>query len=122
MRYVCVEDDKVVSVLSYLPSVPDSVNIIEITDEEYQKLEDQTGYFDISSSSVISYPTEHFELQNIERMNAVEREFLNSTDWMILRHLRQKSLGIETTLSENQFLELEQQRHLSANRIVKINT
>lgn len=122
MKYVCVEDDKVVSVLSYLPSVPDSVYVTEITDEDYLILEDRRGYFDISSASVVSYPPEHFQQHNTEKNNAEEREFLNSTDWMVLRHLRQKTLGLETTLSEHQFVELEQQRHESANRIVKINT
>jgi hypothetical protein len=45
-----------------------------------------------------------------ELLNAVEREFLRSTDWQILRHIRQKSLNQTTSLTEDQYLTLEQQR------------
>jgi glutathione peroxidase-family protein len=121
MRYICVEDNKVISVLEYSPSVPESVAVIEITEQDYENLEKGLAYFDIQSSSIISYPQEHFNNQQIEKNNAAEREFLNSTDWMVLRHLRQKFLGLNTTLSEQQYQELEQRRHESANRIVKIN-
>jgi len=53
-----------------------------------------------------------------EKLNAVEREFLNSTDWKILRHLRQQALDLTTSLTEEQYLELEQQRQAAAARIV----
>ena len=53
-----------------------------------------------------------------EKKNAVEREFLNSTDWKILRHMRQQALNVPTTLTDAQYLELEQQRQAAAARIV----
>ena len=40
--------------------------------------------------------------------------FLNETDWKVMRHIRQKALGIETTLSEEEYLELETERHNKA--------
>ena len=35
--------------------------------------------------------------ENTIEENGQEREFLNSTDWKVLRHIRQKHLGIATT-------------------------
>jgi predicted nucleotidyltransferase len=50
--------------------------------------------------------------------NAQEREFLNNTDWKILRHLRQKALNIATSLSDTEYIQLEQQREAAAARVV----
>jgi hypothetical protein len=117
MHYVCIENDIVVSILNYQPSVPNTVLVIEITDDEYNKIQNQTHYFDIQSRSVIAIPAEETQKRQNEKDNIEPREFLNSTDWMILRHMRQKILGIPTTLLEQEFLELEQQRNDAAARI-----
>lgn len=122
MRYVCVEENKVISILAYEPEVPASVSVIAISDEQYKSLEDDVAYFDVVTLTVVSRSQQHLQNKEIERNNAVEREFLNSTDWMVLRQLRQKALGLNTSLTEQEFIELEQQRHDSANRIVTVNT
>jgi hypothetical protein len=49
--------------------------------------------------------------------NGQEREFLNSTDWKVLRHIRQKALNITTSLSDVEYTQLEQQREAAAVRI-----
>ena len=36
--------------------------------------------------------------------------FLNSTDWQVIRHKEQQDLGIKTSLSEDEYLELITQR------------
>lgn len=54
-----------------------------------------------------------------EQVNKEALEYLNSTDWKVLRHIRQKALGEETSLTEAQYLELEQSRSDAAKRIVK---
>ena len=53
-----------------------------------------------------------------DRLNGIEREFLNSTDWKIMRHIRQKALNVATSLTDVEYLELEQQRQAAAARIV----
>jgi hypothetical protein len=63
-------------------------------------------------------PSSELEQKERDVLNAVEREFLNSTDWKVMRHLRQKALGEPTSLTEEQYLELEQQRSDAASRIV----
>ena len=117
MYYVCIENNLIVSILNYEPTVPSSVSIIEITDEEHEKISKQTHYFSIENNQVEPYPTSVFEQKENDLKNAEHREFLSNTDWKILRHIREKALGITTSLSEPEYLELEQQREAAANSI-----
>jgi hypothetical protein len=54
-----------------------------------------------------------------EQINAEAQAFLDSTDFKVLRHIRQKALGQELSLSEEEYLVLEQQRSDAAASIVK---
>lgn len=120
MYYVCIENDKIVSILNYLPSVPSSVRIVEITNEEGLGISRQTHFFDLESESVKQVNQSELDLKEIEKQNSVEREYLSSTDWMVLRHLRQKFLGLSTSLSEEEYRNLELNRQNAADRVVKI--
>lgn len=37
--------------------------------------------------------------------------FLNTTDYKVLRHIRQKALNLPLSMTEAEYLNLEQQRH-----------
>ena len=52
------------------------------------------------------------------QINKEAQAFLNSTDYKVLRHMRQQALGVATTLTAQEYLELEQQRHMAASSIV----
>ena len=54
-----------------------------------------------------------------ERINAESLEFLTVTDFKVLRHIRQKALNQKLSLSEEEYLALEQQRSEAAARIIK---
>ena len=54
-----------------------------------------------------------------EAINAESLAYLASTDWMVLRHIRQKALGVPTSLSEESYLDLEQERSAKAALIVR---
>jgi len=114
MQYICIEEDKIVSILNYEPNVPSSVEVVEINDEDYLKIQNQTHYFDIVTKSTVPVPNEELEKRQQTKENIESREFLNTTDWMVLRHLRQRTLGVATSLTEEQFLDLEQRRHAAA--------
>jgi hypothetical protein len=117
MYYVCIENNKITSILNYQPSVPSSVEVIEIADAQHEQLIADTHKFDIATKQVVINPSYSAEANAQELLNAVEREFLRSTDWQILRHIRQKSLNQTTSLTEEQYLTLEQQRADAAGRI-----
>lgn len=118
MHYVCIENDLVVSILNYAPNVPNSVSVVEISNEQADQLVAQTHYFDVPTRTVKPVDASVTEQKARDAANAIEREFLNSTDWKVMRHIRQKALNIPTSLSDAQYIELEQQRQAAAARIV----
>lgn len=118
MYYVCIEDNKVVGIQEYEPAVPETVTVVTITDQQQKQIMDQTHRFDVPTKTVVPVDAAILAQKEQEKLNGVEREFLNSTDWKVMRHIRQKALGISTSLTEEQYIELEQQRQAAAARIV----
>ena len=115
---MCIENNNVISVLNYRPNVPSSVTVVEITDEQHGQLEATTHKFDLETKTIIANPDYSQSAKEQQQKNAVERAFLNSTDWKILRHIRQKALNITTSLTDAEYIQLEQQREAAAARIV----
>jgi heme A synthase len=118
MHYVCIENNQVTGIQSYEPAVPNTVSVVTITNEQHQQIMNQTHRFDVASRTVVAVDSAVLAEKEQYRLNGIEREFLNSTDWKILRHLRQKALNVPTTLTDAQYIELEQQRQAAAVRIV----
>jgi hypothetical protein len=118
MHYVCIENNQVTGIQGYEPAVPNTVSVVTITDEQHQQIMNQTHRFDVPSRTVISVDSAILVEKEQYRLNGIEKEFLNSTDWKILRHLRQKALNVPTSLTDAQYIELEQQRQAAAARIV----
>jgi hypothetical protein len=53
-----------------------------------------------------------------QAINTLALLFLSNSDYKVLRHLRQKALNLPTTLSDADFLLLEQERQNKANSII----
>jgi hypothetical protein len=121
MNYICIEDNQIIGVFNYQPAVPESVTVVEITDEEAKQLGENTHFLDIDNK-VKPRPQEELDSESaakqLELDNAEKREFLSSTDWKVMRHIRQLALGIPTTLTEEEYVALEQQRQETANSII----
>ena len=118
MHYVCIENNTVISILNYNPTVPNTVTVVSINDNDYKLIEQQTHYFNVSSRTVVPVAAEILAQKTNQQRNAEDMEFLRSTDWQVLRHIRQQALGIPTSLTTQAYLELEQQRQAAASRIV----
>lgn len=118
MHYVCIENDKVISILNYAPSVPMTVQLVEINNADYNLIMEQTHYFDVPSKTVKAADASIVAQKAAQQQNAEDLEFLRSTDWKILRHIRQQALSVPTSLSAEEYLALEQQRNAAASRIV----
>lgn len=54
-----------------------------------------------------------------DKINAEALAYLASTDFMVLRHIRQKALGHNLSLSEEEYLALELERANAASRVVR---
>lgn len=125
MYYVCIENEAISSVMPYEPNVPDTFTVVAITDDEYRgAFKEKTHYFDMVTMSVLAFAQSHLDTEEAkktqERSNAENRFILESTDWQVLRHFRQKALGQTTTLSDEEYLALEQTRADAAAAIVQI--
>lgn len=114
MFYVCVENKQVISICDYEPSVPKTVSIFPISPEDHSKILKRSHFFDTKSNKVIQIDTPSPVDQSLANL-----EFLTSTDWKVLRHIRQQALGIPTSLSEEEYLELEKQRQIASEKIGK---
>ena len=121
MNYVCIEDSKIIGIFNYRPGVPDSVTVVEITDEEAKQINEKTHFLDLDNV-VKPRPQEDLDeesaVKQLELDNAEKRAFLSSTDWKVMRHIRQLALGIPTTLTEDEYVALEQERQETANSII----
>ncbi len=118
MHYVCIEDNVIVSILGYAPNVPDTVSVVEISDADAELITAQTSYFDLVTKTVKAVDASVTAQKTQDLANAEQLEFLRSTDWQILRHLRQQTLGQTTTLTDAEFLTLEQQRADAAASVI----
>lgn len=123
MYYVIIENNGIMGIFNYEPNAPVGSEVIEIADDDHRKIADlRTHYFDIDTKTVKAYDQTYLDQQarnkEIEISNAENREFLNSTDWKVLRHIRQKALGVATSMTEAEYLALEQQRSDAASRII----
>ena len=117
MHYVCLENNQVISIVNYEPSVPNTVTVVSITDSEFKSIEDKTHQFDIEASRVVPLSAAELLNQQTYNSNGEKLEFLRSTDWKILRHLREKALNVETSMTEEEYLTLENERQLTAKSI-----
>jgi hypothetical protein len=120
MYYLCIENDQITSVSTVKPNTPESILVVEVTEEEYELVcSKQTHKYDkILKKIVIKSDAELQPLIQTDT-NRKARAFLKSTDWKVLRHIREKSLGQPTTLSDAEYLALEQERQQAADSIVR---
>jgi hypothetical protein len=55
----------------------------------------------------------------LEKLSTEALRYLESTDWKVLRHIRQKALGITTSMSDEEYLEFELSRVEAANKVIR---
>ncbi len=118
MYYVCIENNQITGIQNYEPAVPNTVSVITISDTQHAQIMAQTHVFDVASRTIVAVDQTIISQREQDKLNGIEREFLNSTDWKVMRHIRQKALGIATSLTDAEYTELEQQRQTAAARIV----
>ena len=118
MHYVCIEENIIISIMGYEPNVPDSVSVVEISDTDAELIKDQSHYFDLVTKTIKSVDASVTAQKAQDLANAQPLELLRSTDWKVLRHLRQKALGQPTSLTDSEYIALEQQRAAAAASVI----
>ena len=116
-------ENKKTSIINYEPNVPSSVKVFGITETEKKQIDNGTCFFNVSTYAIEMKSTEELQSEVLAKKtqadNAQHIEFLNSTDWKVLRHMREIALNQPTTLSRQEYIELEQERDSAANSIKK---
>jgi hypothetical protein len=116
-------EHKKTSIINYEPNVPASIKVYKITEKEKQNVDAGTHFFNVSNNAVEMKPSEELQAEALakhtQQENSKHREFLNRTDWKVLRHMREIALNQPTTLSQQEYIELERERDKSANSIKK---
>lgn len=113
MYYVCIENNQVTGILSYVPSVPSSITVLEIGDDEYKQIVSGKKKFDENVQAFVEVEPEKTDWQ----IEHEKKQFLANSDWIVLRHMREKTLGLNTSISEEEFLALESKRQEVAKSI-----
>lgn len=116
-KFICIENNKVTSILDYLPNAPDTVQVFEISDEDSEKIKTDYYYFDIKSKKVLAINDDKLKQIAKRGENFKNQNYLSSTDWKIMRHIREQALGLETSLTNKEYLELENKRQEAAKSI-----
>lgn len=112
--YICVEDNKIISIAAEEPNVPSTVKVFNIIGDDAVNIVAGTHEFDIESETVIEKVIVVDQNEIIARENL---KFLADSDWIVLRHIREKFLGIETSISDEQYARLEIKRQEMAKQI-----
>jgi hypothetical protein len=113
--FVCIENNKVVGVLDYKPTVRKSISLVPIDLDEYKKLHAMSHIYDVETKNIVPFVQEPLEV--IGNRDTTDKQFLQETDWKVLRHVREKALNVATSITEEDYLKLEHERHERAKRI-----
>jgi diaminopimelate decarboxylase len=116
-HYVCIENNLIISTLNYEPNVPATVEVHEISDEQHKLITDGSHHFNVTTKKVELIVGEVADARAAEKEKIATLAFLANTDWKILRHIREKALGITTSMSEEDYIQLELQRNSRAKSI-----
>jgi len=119
MHYVCIENNQINSILNYEPNVPNTVRVVVITTEDYDKIKTGNYYFNVATDAVEPNTASMVEARQAEVNLLASKKYLADTDWMVLRHMREKTLGMPTTLSDSELIELETKRAAAAALITR---
>lgn len=114
MHYICIENHQIVSVLNYEPNVPQTVQVIPISDDQAKLLQVGTHYYDVTDHMIKVVSDSITQVQAQMAQNTTAKSFLQRTDYQVLRHIRQLHLGIPTSLTSDEYTQLELDRQQAA--------
>lgn len=110
-----------INILSYAPNVPAGIAVYQITENEKYAIDTGTHYFDVKTASTQLRPAGELlaeqQARATQQANATYKNFLNSTDWKVFRHMRELALGKTTSLTAQEYIDLENERARAASKI-----
>jgi hypothetical protein len=114
MLFIIIENNKIVSKLDYKPNVPENTNIIEYTENIPKEFIELIDGKICDSRNYIFYQGKYIpvtgEIKEQIRINKEAKDFLTNTDWKVLRHLEQQEKNISTSLTQEDYQALLNER------------
>lgn len=114
-----IELDKNNNIIGYVGGKSD-IDGTEIEEYKFDRLQDEKGNWkysyinnEIVENDNSNKPNKKEILQQVMQL----KNQLNETDIKVLQHIREKTLNIDLTLSEDDYLALEKERQLQVEKI-----
>ena len=124
MNYLLVENDVLVGVCDYEPNVgDDDIQVItysgNIPKERILyidgKIVDSENYVFINNK----YVKKTKAITDLINTNSDSKRYLNDTDWLVIRHRDQLDLKQQTSLTNEQYLDLLAKRQAAREKVVE---
>ena len=121
--YLLIKNETLLSVCNYEPNIDsDDIRIVKYSGKIPfdriiyidGKIRDKDNYIDINGKYILKTKTLETQLNN----NQTSRQYLKNSDWLVIRHRDQLALGIKTTLSDEEYLNILKKRQLERERVV----
>ena len=123
MNYILIENDELVSVCDYIPNIGnDNITVIPYSCNIPQErilyinghIEDSKNYLYVNGK----YIRKTNNIENTVNTNSEARKYLNNTDWLVIRHRDQLELNQETSLTQEEYIDLLEKRQQARERVI----
>ncbi|MEE3350451.1 MAG: hypothetical protein VZR09_10485 [Candidatus Gastranaerophilaceae bacterium] len=124
MNYLLIENGQLVGVCDYEPNIgEDDIQVIPYSGNIPRerilyingKIEDSENYVFLNSK----YVRKTKAITSLINTNEEAKNYLNKTDWLVIRHRDQLALGQTTSLTNEQYLDLLTKRQAARERVVE---
>ncbi len=124
MIYLLIENNNLVGVCDYEPNIgDDNIQIIEysgnIPKENIIYIDGKICNIDDYVFINEKYVKKTKAVSNLINTNNESRNYLADTDWLVIRHRDQLDLKQETSLTEEQYIDLLNKRQAARERVVE---
>ena len=124
MNYLLIEEGNLVGICDYEPNIGnDNIQVIKysgnIPRERIlylnEKIVDSKDYVYINNKYIKNTKA----VADLLEKNKTERNYLTETDWLVIRHRDQLDLRQETSLTNEQYLDLLAKRQVARESVVE---
>ena len=124
MNYLLIENEQLVGVCDYEPNIgDDDIQVItysgNIPKERIlyidEKIVDSENYVFINGN----YIKKTKAVVNLLQTNEQAQNYLTDTDWLVIRHRDQLDLKQQTSLTQEQYLDLLTKRQAAREKVVE---
>lgn len=123
MNYLLIENETLVGVCDYEPNIgDDNIQIIKYSGNIPKerilyldgKIVDSNDYVYINGKYIKNTKA----VADLLEQNKNARNYLTDTDWLVIRHRDQLDLNLETSLNNDQYLDLLNKRQEARKQVI----